>query len=325
MPAHRRSAAVLVALAVAVVLGGCSGSLDAASGGGGSSSGSVAEGRAADSGDAGSSSQPAPAAAAAAAAALQSTAVQPRVVRTAEITVRVGNLRTAAARVRAAAEALGGRVASETTGFGQGAEPAAAGTEGSSEAAAPSRGAAAGESVLVLRVPEPQLAAALERVAGVGTELSRASSAQDVTADLADLGSRVQTQQASVARVRRLMQRAASLPDVVLLEGELARRESELEALQARRTALADRADLATVTAVLRTPDAEPQDAGTGFLAGLRDSWHALQASTAVLLTAIGAVIPVAVLVLLLGWPALLLWRRRRARRPAPPAPAVQP
>lgn len=251
-----------------------------------------------------------------------------RRVRTAELTVEVTDLRAAAARVRATAAALGGGVSSESTGYSEPAAAAAGEGTGAGDAA-PSiaRGAAGGESVIVLRVPEPALEQALERVAGTGRELSRTGSSEDVTAPLADLASRVATQQRSLERVRGLLGRAGSLQDVVLLERELAEREAELEALQARQRSLADRADLATVTAVLRMPGVVGAGGGDlGFGNGLADGWRAVQHSTAVVLTVLGALLPFAVVLAVIGVPAVAVWRRvrrRRATQAATVAPAV--
>ncbi len=186
----------------------------------------------------------------------------------------------------------------------------------------------------MLRVPEADLDRALALVTGpggVGKELDRTTSAQDVTGDLADLASRVATQQASVARVRALLASATSLKDIVLLESEVSTRESDLEALQARRAVLADQADLATLTVDLRTPatipppPAEPADPNA-FLQGLQSGWHAVVASTTVIVTVLGALLPLAVVAALLGVPVLWVLRRRRsAAGPQAPAPARPP
>lgn len=260
----------------------------------------------------------------------------PQVVRTAEIGVQVEDLAGAAERVRRVAEALGGQVSAETTGY------AARASRTSSDASedtgtAGTTVAVPGESVLVLRVPEPRLDEALTRVAGLpgGKTLTRTSSARDVTGVIADLDSRVATQRASLARVRALMDRATSLQDVVTLETELTRRQADLEALQARLAALRDRAEFATLTVELRTPSAAPAEAprDTGFLAGVRIGWHALERSTVAVLTVLGALLPGAVVLGVITVPGWLLLRRRAARRgtdatgtaPSPQGTAPQP
>jgi Domain of unknown function (DUF4349) len=225
-------------------------------------------------------------------------------VRLADITVRVTDIGAAAARVRAVADRFAGSVSSEKTQS--------------------SRPGTVAESVLVLRVPERDLDAAIAAVAATGTEVSRSASDEDVTATLADLESRENSQRASVDRIRELMDKATSLRDVVLLESELSRRETDLEAAQASRRALADQAAQATLTVSLTMakPGEDPTPADDeGFMAGLKDSWHAVQRSTTVVLTVLGALLPVAVLLTLIGWPAYLAFRRRRPRPQAPTTP----
>jgi len=247
----------------------------------------------------------------------------PRLIRTAELTVEVRDLAVAAARVRATATGLGGSVSSETTGFGEPAALKDTGSGGTGPDVAPTPQAAErGESVLVLRVPEARLDSAIQEVGAVGTQLSRTSSSQDVTGDLADLSSRVSTQRASVARVRALLARARTLQEIVLLESETSKRESDLEALEARLAALGDQADLATLTVVLRTPEAAaaPATDELGFLTGLRNGWKAVLLSTSMVLTVLGALLPVVLVLGLVGIPALVLVRRRRDRGGAPTA-----
>jgi hypothetical protein len=162
----------------------------------------------------------------------------------------------------------------------------------------------------------------MEQVADVGTVRARSQASQDVTDSYVDTSSRVKSQRASVDRVRALLSRATDIGDVVRLESELARREADLDALEARLAALDDSTTMATLTVTLARPDAiapAPKD-HDGFVGGLLDGWHALGASAAVVLQIIGAVIPFAVLLALLGLPAWLLLRRRRTSSPAPSA-----
>jgi hypothetical protein len=267
---------------------------------------------------------------------LDAAAVKPRIVRTAQVVVQVdGELAIAAAKVRAVARTLGGTVSDETTTYADTGEtttgPATPGTTGAasdgSASTAPARQARPGESVIVLRVPSADLDRALVLLTGpvgVGKELSRAATAQDVTGDLADLQSRVATQRASVTRVRALLARAASLQQIVSIESEMTKRESDLEAAEARQAALADRADFATLTVDLRTPEAVPPPPAAepnAFVQGLTGGWRAITASTAVVLTVLGALLPVAVVLAVLGAP-VLWWLRRRRRVAVPVAPA---
>jgi hypothetical protein len=253
-----------------------------------------------------------------AATAAASTA---RLIRTGQVTLEVhGRLDTGAGLIRSKAAQFGGHVESETTGYTEPADQKPAGGSGQPSTAAP------GESLIVLRIPEAKFDAAMTSVTVTAQTsgwkvLSQTSSTQDVTGDIADLTSRVATQRASLDRVRALMNRAVSLQDVVTLESELSRRESDLEALESRLAVISDQADLSTLTVLLRTAAAIPAvaaPADSGFLAGLRAGWHGLVTLTTATLTVVGALLPFAVALTVVGWPVWLLVRRLR-HRGAPP------
>jgi len=320
MPTPIRRPAAAVVLLGALTLTGCSGISGNSSGSSSSAAAEAAGARAAAAGSgaaAGAASAPGTASdAGSKAGALDSSAVKPRVVRTAQVVVQVdGQLSAAAARVRAVAQSVGGSVGDETTTY--------AATGDTSTKSRP------GESVLVLRVPTDALDRALSLITGsggVGRELSRSATSEDVTGDLADLQSRVATQRASVTRVRALLAQATSLQQVVTIESEVTKREAELEAAEARQAALSDRADFATLTVDLRTPAVvppPPPGQPNAFLDGLSSGWHAVTASTAVVLTVLGALLPVAVVLAILGGPVLWWLRRRRTAAPVAPPPTA--
>jgi hypothetical protein len=192
------------------------------------------------------------------------------------------------------------------------------------------------QSVLTARVPNDSLDAVMASIAQTGTVVSRSQSTQDVTSQFVDTRSRVESQTASVLRVRALLTRANTLGEVVQIEGELARREADLESLEAQLKALQDQTTLSTLTVELSPVPAvvAPKKAhDTGFLAGLAAGWRALVGSLTVLLTVVGALLPFLVLVAMVGVPLLVWVRRLRAARgtssrpvdPAQPQPAPAP
>ncbi|WP_310723237.1 DUF4349 domain-containing protein [Streptomyces sp. N2A] len=224
------------------------------------------------------------------------TAASSQLVRTATLTVQAEDVSGAVARARAVVDGAGGYPAAETTDR----EP-----EGQER------------SRLVLRVPTAEYDAVMGRLARLGTVVSRRVSAKDVTDQVVDVDSRVRTQRASVARVRALMEKATSIGDIVSLESELSSRQADLESLEAQLTSLKDRTAMATVTLLLRQPDAAPDgasdDDARSFGDALSGGWHAFLAAVKWLLVALGAVLPFAVAVgLLYG-----LWRQVRGRLPS--------
>jgi hypothetical protein len=174
---------------------------------------------------------------------------------------------------------------------------------------------------IILRIPAEKFAAVVQQLAGLGTEEQRQTSTEDVTEQTVDLDARIAVQQARVDSGRQLLAKAKTLGDLVMLEKEVATRESDLASLQAKKRKLADLTALSTITAVLLGPAAvvsTPKDGPTGFLGGLAGGWHALLASLAVLLTVLGALLP---WLLALGIPAAaVLYLIRRYRRTPQPA-----
>src|SRR5215212_648820 len=131
---------------------------------------------------------------------------------------------------------------------------------------------------LVLKVLPGRLDGVLDQLGALGEEQQRSSATENVTEQVADIGSRVATMQASIARVRAILARADRIGDVVAVEGELSRRITELESLQARQRVLAGRTGYATVTLQLyakaAAATAPPADRD-GFAGGLQDGWSA--------------------------------------------------
>lgn len=290
-----------LALALVGVLAACTGSgQDQGTSAGAGAAGSAPD-RAAPNPAAEANAAPPNAAAKDSAADTASITLRPALIRTAELTVVVHDVPDAAAAAGAAARAAGGAVAGDDRS-GSGADA---------------------HATLVLKVPPEKMDAMLDRLGRLGREQSRSSSTQDVTQDVADVDARVASMQASIARVRAILSRAERIGDVVSVEGELSRRTTELESLQARQRALAGQVNYATITLRLtadRAAAPAPPPDRAGFVGGLRDGWHAFAATLGWVFTALGAVLPF----LLLAVPvavALLLRRRRLTAAPSAPAP----
>lgn len=175
---------------------------------------------------------------------------------------------------------------------------------------------------LVLRVPSDRFAATMADLAGVATLRSSTRKAEDVTTQVIDTDARIAAQRAGVKRLRHLVSRAANLPALLAVERELTARQGELESLLQQRAYLSDRTTLATITVdITRHVAPSPAKRSTGgFIGGLQHGWHALVAVVVGLLVAVGAVLPFAVVLALLGVPAWLVVRRFRRPR-APEAP----
>lgn len=252
----------------------------------------------------------------------EADAAKTQVIRTASLSVEVESVPKALAKARSAALGAGGVIEDETT-----------------ERVDDSRVA----SNVVLRVPEAEYDSVLAELAGTGKLLSRTANAKDVTEQVVDVNSRIATQRASVNRVRKLMDQARDITDVVALESQLNTRQAELESLLAKQASLADRTAMATITLDLSQETKEDKGEGDddpGFLDALGGGWDAFVSVLRWIVVVLAAILPFVVALAVL----FLLWRlfgvrlpglrgrtpgREPANAPAPapaaPAPARSP
>jgi hypothetical protein len=189
------------------------------------------------------------------------------------------------------------------------------------------------QSTVTLRVPSTAFDRVLGQLGAGGVVEDQTRSASDVTAQVVDTSTRITAQQASIARLTDLMKNATNLSDVVTLEGELSRREADLESMQAQLAALNDQVSLSTITVTFLVPEApapKPPVAKhqNALQRGLHDGWQAFLDAMKVVLVVFGAVLPFLALAVVLWWPVTRLARLRgRSLRGARMAavPAVAP
>ena len=186
-------------------------------------------------------------------------------------------------------------------------------------------------SSLVLRVPVSRFTDAMTALEAIGKTQTSSTKSDDVTTEVIDVDERVETLQNSLDRLQSYQAEAKDIEDLLRFEQQITQREAELQSLQAQQSYLADQTSMSTIHVTMSEPRdiVEPPDAldDAGFLAGLRSGWNALTGAVIVALTVLGAVLPFAVVLALVGLPVWLLVRRlvrqRGATPPAPPAPSV--
>lgn len=292
---RHRSAAALAALSLTGVLAltGCGAGEQVSASDKAAAAPPAADGKAGE-GAAGAAAAPAPAGSSGAKDGAP-VVVRPNVIRTATLGIETTDVQKTLAAARTAADGAGGYVGNESTKRGENGRMT---------------------STVTLRVPGERYDSVLAAMEGSGRLLHRKVDAQDVTEKVADIGSRVSSQQASVARVREMMGKASALSEVVMLEGELSRRQSDLESLLAQQTALKDRTSMGTITLEVSEPaPAEEKEQEPTFLGALSGGWDVFTKILRYLMVAVGALLPF----LLAASVVALLVRAYRRWRPARP------
>ena len=330
---HHTIAGLAAVLLAAATLSGCSGSSGGIASSGAArgavapapAEGAPAGGSAGSSGDSASSSDSGsdkvtdkaatgkPAGTTVSQASLEAT--QDSLARRASVALQVKDIGQAVARVRSVSAAADGLVLSENIGTVAGDTP----VQPSARVSATTYGE------ITISVPSTKLDSVVADLGQVGTVIRSTSSSEDVGSQIVDTQSRLETMRISVDRVRGYLADAKDLTQTVAMEAELTRREADLEALEAQLASLKGSVARSPIQVSLTTqPDViVPKKADdTGFLAGLRSGWDAFSGSVTVVLTVVGAVVPFAVLIALVGLP---LWWVVRRRRPATAAPATLP
>lgn len=223
-----------------------------------------------------------------------------RVVQTGTValTVAPGAVPATVARLEGAATGLGGFLAGSTS------------TE---------TGAAPGGTV-TLRVPSDRFPALLTTVRGLGTVATQTTVGRDVTADYADLGSRLTALKATRSTYLSILTTARTVQETLSVQQRLDDVQQQIEQLQGQQKVLADQSDLATLTVTVAQrqaaavlPPAPPRERGPWSQA-LHDAGHTLVATAQGLVAASGGLL-LALVALGLCVLGARSWQRSRRRR----------
>jgi len=216
-----------------------------------------------------------------------------QIIYTAQLSIRVRDVGSATARATGITQAAGGYVSSETASAGSGATAS-----------------------IQLKIPVAGYPATLAQLeSGLGTQLSLQEQAQDVTEEVADVGSQVTSDEAAIAALRALLSHAGSVGDLLSVQNQINTEESSLEAIQAQQRALADQTAYATVTLTILGPKAQTAvhhrkaASSPSIGRGLRGGWHALLVALTWTLAILGAIAPFAAILAVAGF---LVYRGRR-------------
>jgi hypothetical protein len=182
------------------------------------------------------------------------------------------------------------------------------------------------DSRLVLRVPVASFTTAMDDVEKLGTIVHSTSSGKDVTTRVIDIHQRLKTLRISLHELNSFQRRAANIDQLLRFESAITQRRGQYQSLKAQRNYLADQTRMSTISLDISVPPAARATAPgplahAGFVTGIRHGWAALTGTLLVLLTALGAVLPFALLLALVGLP-LWWWTRRVLRNRSAPAPA---
>lgn len=236
----------------------------------------------------------------------EDTAAEPgarEIITTAQMELRVADVRQAADAISA--------LAAEHDGFVESADIGA--SREATDASAPAPPRAPGTGWVSIRIAADELEEVMAALGDEGEVLRSSVSRQDVTATAVDLRARIEATRASVERLTQLMAKSGSVGDLISAETALSERQAQLESYEQELKRLDEQVALSTVTVQLSEP-AEPIRADpAGFADGLLAGWNGLIAALNGLVVAIGFLLPWLVIAV---FAALVVWLVRRRRTP---------
>lgn len=234
-----------------------------------------------------------------------------KIIRSAELTLEVGDPADVQRKIATMAETLGGFVVT-------------------SESKVRQIGDAKQELEvnLVVRVPAAQFNAAMDQIRSTGSRvIQEKMSGQDVTEEFIDLEARIKTQKALEEQFLEIMKRAGKVEDALEVQRQIAEVRTEIEKLEGRKRFLENRASLSTITVQLLTPTAiavNPSGFGRNIREAVVESIDVAAGIVLFLIRFVIVMIPIFILVILPGWLiGRFVFRRIRKLNAARPKPAV--
>ena len=235
------------------------------------------------------------------------------IIATADLAIRARNVETAAARLRGSVTTAGGYVENEQTVTSGDPMPV------DDPAADAAKQPTVASIIMRLRVPTARFDGLLKQMNSLGVITQRSIGAQDVTSEVVDVNSRVISANASISRMQLLYEKAITIADIAAIEGELSRREADLESLLSRQKELKDQTALATIGVTIFSDSYRAPATESSVRKAFNDAGRALGNGLRGILVVTAAILPFLVLAVLFGFPVLRIVRRRRRRQTSTP------
>lgn len=176
-------------------------------------------------------------------------------------------------------------------------------------------------ALLEARVPPAALAAFLAQVTALGTVGQHSTRSEDKTDEVIDTEAKQKNTAEFRDNLRKLMATPnAKLKDLIEVERELTRVQSELDSLATRRKLLAQQTEKVHVTLQFSArPSVLDGGAWSPVKQALQRTGHVLAGSIAVMIEVIVALLPWALVLAAAFFGLRVLWRRKSRRAATPP------
>ncbi|HVP96809.1 DUF4349 domain-containing protein [Methanoregula sp.] len=159
--------------------------------------------------------------------------VDTKIIRTADVTLEVPNVTSAAAAVAAIGTGSGGYVSTTNIGTDYSGQP---------------------YGTVVIRIPAAKFDAALSGVQGLGTTKSISTQGQDVTEEYVDVQAQITAYQNQLAQYNLILKNATKVEDVLAVQQQIDEVQTNLDRVTGRMKYLNSQVDYSTITVSLQEP-----------------------------------------------------------------------
>ena len=218
-----------------------------------------------------------------------------KIIKTATVSLEVTNTTETAATLHALAVAQGGYVSSsdiETSGGRH-------------------------YGTVALRIPQARFETTLSGVKSVGTVKSVSTKGDDVTEEYVDLLAQKKAYEAQLSQYYVLMKKAVKISDILAIQQQIDRVQTELNRLEGRLKYLNNRIDLSTITITLNEPvpimAETDQSPGHNFVVAVNKGISGLFGFIDIVIESVITFLPI----IIVAGAGIWLYLRRRGKKPA--------
>ena len=124
---------------------------------------------------------------------------------------------------------------------------------------------------VVIRIPQAEFENVLAGVKTIGTVKSSSTQGQDVTEEYVDIEAQKASYQNQLVQYNEIMKKAVKVSDVIEIQQQIDRVQTELNRLEGRLKYLNSRIDLSTITVSLQEPEPVGGDTGHNFITTINE------------------------------------------------------
>lgn len=170
---------------------------------------------------------------------------------------------------------------------------------------------------ITLRIPSDKFETALAELRGLGKVTREDQTGQDVTTEFVDLEARLRHARSQEAFYLRLMDQAKTVSDLIQIQQQLSQVQLQIEELTGRLEFLRDRTSFATISLRLLEAGLEPSEPKTGLARSWQEALDGFKNVVGGTIVALGWVAPFVLLGVVIAG-GLRIWRGRTVKPASP-------